>query len=258
MALSEVPVLPTVYVVTPTYRRPTQMPDLLRVAQALMLATGVFWVLVEDATKPTEAVSRLLRDCGLPHVHLLGPCPPQLRLRTKGRGVSARRTALAWLQANATLPGVLYFADDDNTYDHRLFDEIRWTDGVSVFPVGSMRVTGVSSPVVVDGTVVGFHDPYLKQRRFAVDMAGFAVNLRLLLNNSRVYMPHKEGRQETEFLESLNVSVSDLEPLCENATKVLVWHTQSKPSVFPSPERINRTFRPLNTNLNALLRYINS
>ncbi|XP_077524740.1 galactosylgalactosylxylosylprotein 3-beta-glucuronosyltransferase S-like [Amblyomma americanum] len=257
-ASSGVPVLPTVYVVTPTYRRPTQVPDLLRVAQALMLATGVFWVLVEDATKPTESVSRLLRDCGLPHVHLLGPCPPQLRVRNKGRGVSARRTALAWLQANATLPGVLYFADDDNSYDHRLFDEIRWTQGVSVFPVGSMLVTGVSSPVVVDGAVVGFHDPYIKKRRFAVDMAGFAVNLRLLLNNSHVYMPHMEGYQETVFLESLNISISDLEPLCENATKVLVWHTQSKPSVFPSAKRISKTFRPLKTNLDALLRYINS
>ncbi|KAK8776478.1 hypothetical protein V5799_030181 [Amblyomma americanum] len=141
-------------------------------------------------------------------------------VRNKGRGVSARRTALAWLQANATLPGVLYFADDDNSYDHRLFDEIRWTQGVSVFPVGSMLVTGVSSPVVVDGAVVGFHDPYIKKRRFAVDMAGFAVNLRLLLNNSHVYMPHMEGYQETVFLESLNISISDLEPLCENATKV--------------------------------------
>ncbi|XP_037516351.1 galactosylgalactosylxylosylprotein 3-beta-glucuronosyltransferase S-like [Rhipicephalus sanguineus] len=254
---TEAPAVPTVYVVTPTYRRPTQMPDLVRVAQALMLATGVFWVLVEDSTRPTEAVSRLLRDCSIPHVHLLGPCPQELRTRAKGRGVSARRTALAWLQANATLPGVLYFADDDNTYDYRLFDEIRWTQAVSVFPVGSMKITGFSSPVVVDGSVVGFHDPYLHKRRFAVDMAGFAVNLRLLINNTNISMPHMEGRQETEFLESLNVSLSDLEPLCENATKVLVWHTQSKPSAFPTAAKINRKYLSLKTNLNALIRYIN-
>lgn len=254
---NEAPAVPTVYVVTPTYRRPTQIPDLVRVAQALMLATGVFWVLVEDSTRPTEAVSRLLRDCGIPHVHLLGPCPPELRTRVKGRGVSARRTAIAWVQANATLPGVLYFADDDNSYDYRLFDEIRWTHVVSVFPVGSMRITGFSSPVVVDGSVVGFHDPYLHKRRFAVDMAGFAVNLRLLINNTHIYMPHKEGRQETEFLESLNISISDLEPLCENATKVLVWHTQTKPSTFPSAAKISKKYRSQKTNLNALIRYIN-
>ncbi|XP_054927350.1 galactosylgalactosylxylosylprotein 3-beta-glucuronosyltransferase S-like [Dermacentor andersoni] len=255
---AKAPAIPTVYVVTPTYRRPTQMPDLVRVAQALMLATGVFWVLVEDAIQTTEAVSRLLRDCGLPHVHLLGPCPPHLKTRSKGRGVSARRTALAWLQANATLPGVLYFADDDNSYDHRLFDEIRWTETVSVFPVGSLLRTGVSSPVVVDGSVIGFHDPSTKGRRFAVDMAGFAVNLRLVVNNTHLSMPHREGRQETEFLESLNISLADLEPLCDNATKVLVWHTQSKPSVFPEAQRIRREFRLLKTNLDALLRYMNS
>lgn len=255
---AEAPTIPTVYVVTPTYRRPTQMPDLVRVAQALMLATGVFWVLVEDSVRPTEAVSRLLRDCGVPHVHLLGPCPRDLRIRSKGRGVSARRAALAWLQDNATLPGVLYFADDDNTYDYRLFDEIRWTDAVSVFPVGSMTKIGVSTPVVVNGSVVGFHDPYINNRSFPMDMAGFAVNLRLVINNTHLSMPHKEGRQETEFLESLNVSVADLKPLCENATKVLVWHTQSKPSVFPTTASISKKFRSAKTNLEALIRYINS
>ncbi|XP_049525719.1 galactosylgalactosylxylosylprotein 3-beta-glucuronosyltransferase S isoform X3 [Dermacentor silvarum] len=255
---TKVSAIPTVYVVTPTYRRPTQMPDLVRVAQALMLATGVFWVLVEDATRPTEAVSRLLRDCGVPYVHLLGPCPPPLRMRAKGRGVAPRRRALAWLQANATLPGVLYFADDDNSYDHRLFDEIRWTQTVSVFPVGCIYLTGVSSPVVVDGRVVGFHDPATKGRRFAVDMAGFAVNLRLVVNNTHLSMPHREGLQETEFLESLNISLADLEPLCENATKVLVWHTQSKKSVFADVQRISSEFSPLKTNLEALLHYMNS
>ncbi|CAN7980098.1 unnamed protein product [Ixodes pacificus] len=47
---------PTVYVVTPTYRRPTQAPDLLRVSQSLMLSTNVFWVVVEDATRRSELV----------------------------------------------------------------------------------------------------------------------------------------------------------------------------------------------------------
>ncbi|XP_077561719.1 galactosylgalactosylxylosylprotein 3-beta-glucuronosyltransferase S-like [Haemaphysalis longicornis] len=250
--------VPTVYVVTPTYRRATQIPDLLRVAQSLMLTRNVFWILVEDAVRPTKAVSRLLRESGLEHVHLLGPCPPWLRRHGFGRGVSARRTALAWLQRNATLPGVLYFADDDNTYDHRLFDEIRWTEVVSVFPVGTIKDTGLSSPVVVNGRVIGFHDPYLTRRNFPVDMAGFAVNLRLVLNNTHLKMPHAEGRQETEFLDSLGISIEDLEALCDNATKVLVWHTQSRPAVFPRYSMVNKTFRRLKTNLDALLDYINS
>ncbi|KAH9367900.1 hypothetical protein HPB48_018981 [Haemaphysalis longicornis] len=89
-------------------------------------------------------------------------------------------------------------------------------------------------------------------------MAGFAVNLRLVLNNTHLKMPHAEGRQETEFLDSLGISIEDLEALCDNATKVLVWHTQSRPAVFPRYSMVNKTFRRLKTNLDALLDYMNS
>jgi beta-1,3-glucuronyltransferase len=41
----------------------------------------------------------------------------------KPRGVANRNAALAWLRNNAK-SGVLYFADDDNTYDIRLFEEV--------------------------------------------------------------------------------------------------------------------------------------
>ena len=40
------------------------------------------------------------------------------------RGVSNRNRGLQWVRANAT-KGVLYFADDDNTYDIALFDEVK-------------------------------------------------------------------------------------------------------------------------------------
>lgn len=42
----------------------------------------------------------------------------------KPRGVSNRNRGLKWIRANAT-KGVFYFADDDNTYDLNLFDEVR-------------------------------------------------------------------------------------------------------------------------------------
>jgi beta-1,3-glucuronyltransferase len=41
----------------------------------------------------------------------------------KPRGVSNRNRGLEWLRANAK-SGVFYFADDDNTYDIRLFEEV--------------------------------------------------------------------------------------------------------------------------------------
>lgn len=42
----------------------------------------------------------------------------------KPRGVSNRNRGIAWVRANAT-DGVLYFADDDNTYDVRIFEQVR-------------------------------------------------------------------------------------------------------------------------------------
>lgn len=46
------------------------------------------------------------------------------------------------------MTGVLYFGDDDNTYDVRLFDEMRDTRNISMFPVGLVGDYAVSAPVV--------------------------------------------------------------------------------------------------------------
>lgn len=44
--------------------------------------------------------------------------------------------------------GVVYFADDDNTYSLELFDEIRKTKMISMFPVGLIRPAGISGPLL--------------------------------------------------------------------------------------------------------------
>ena len=64
--------LATVYVITPTYPRAVQVPEMTRLAQTLMLTTNVFWVVTEDAAQRTPAVTEILQRSGLPHVHILG------------------------------------------------------------------------------------------------------------------------------------------------------------------------------------------
>lgn len=52
--------------------------------------------------------------------------PEEYRKKKKGpkpRGVSNRNRGLEWVRANAKT-GVLYFADDDNTYDLEIFEEV--------------------------------------------------------------------------------------------------------------------------------------
>lgn len=42
----------------------------------------------------------------------------------KPRGVAGRNEAIRWIVENVEGDGVMYFADDDNTYDLRLFEEV--------------------------------------------------------------------------------------------------------------------------------------
>jgi hypothetical protein len=41
------------------------------------------------------------------------------------------------------------------------------------------------------------------------------------------------GYEEDYFLQSLNVTFEDLEPLAEGCSKVLVWHTQTEKKKVP-------------------------
>jgi beta-1,3-glucuronyltransferase len=47
------------------------------------------------------------------------------RRRPRPRGVAGRMTGLAWIRNNSR-EGVVYFGDDDNSYDLRLFEEVTY------------------------------------------------------------------------------------------------------------------------------------
>lgn len=57
--------------------------------------------------------------------YFAAPMPEKYKNKkgAKPRGVSNRNRGLKWVRANAPT-GVVYFADDDNTYDIELFDEV--------------------------------------------------------------------------------------------------------------------------------------
>lgn len=151
----------------------------------------------------------------------VAPMPHKFKARTlKPRGVSNRNRGLAWIRKNA-VDGVLYFADDDNTYDLEIFNQMRYTKKVSMWPVGLVTGYGVSSPIIRNGTFAGFYDGWIGGRKYPVDMAGFAVNVKFLLSRPKAIMPYDAGYEEDKFLRSLApLNQTEIELLASGCTEV--------------------------------------
>lgn len=126
---------------------------------------------------------------------------------------------------------------------------MRYTKKVSMWPVGLVTKYGLSSPIVRKGKLDGFYDGWIGGRKYPVDMAGFAVNVKFFLSRPKAAMPYKPGYEEDGFLKSLaplnNTEIELLASQCTevcidllndlnleknqlNVFKVLTWHTQTK------------------------------
>ncbi|KAJ2947472.1 hypothetical protein O0L34_g17257 [Tuta absoluta] len=222
------PNLTTIYFVTPTYPRPEQIPDLMRLSHTLMHVPRLHWILADDNVDCSVHVLRILKRSGLPFTHISSPDYKKGKPFPPGvisRGVPNRRAALSWIHRHVK-EGILYFGDEDNTYDLELFSEIRKTKKLSMVPVGMIWWFGVSSPIVDNGSVVAFFDAWFHDRKFPVDMAGFAVNIKYLKPTAE--MPTEAGKLGDRFLTSAGFEIQDIEPLADNCTKVLVWHTKTQ------------------------------
>lgn len=126
--------MPIIYIITPTdNKRITQLADLTRLRNTLWLVPKIVWILIEDSDVKTKKISNFLEYSKIAYVHLNEPTPEDLIIKptektwSKPRGVAQRNKGIAWLRdnpANLHHAGVVYFADDDNTYDIRLFEEV--------------------------------------------------------------------------------------------------------------------------------------
>ncbi|XP_049805451.1 galactosylgalactosylxylosylprotein 3-beta-glucuronosyltransferase S [Schistocerca nitens] len=219
--------IPTIYFITPTYPRREQAAELTRLGQTLMHIPNLHWIVADDNMVCSAMITKLLKKFGIPFTHIASPMPEVYRKADiVPRGVANRRAALSWIRKHVK-NGVIYFGDDDNTFDLELFEEIRGTKRVSMFPVGLIGDYAVSSPVLRKGRVIGFFDSWPSKRKFPVDMAGFAVNVEFLLEHPNATMPYKAGYEEDHFLRSLHLKLEDIEPKGNSCTQVLVWHTQT-------------------------------
>ena len=124
--------LPVIYLITPTHYREAQLADLTTVINTLWIVPKVFWIVIEDAPSKSFRIENLLKKSKIPHVHLNVETPDEMKVKkdekpwSKPRGVSQRNEGLKWLRDHSSelQRGVIYFMDDDNRYDIRLFEEV--------------------------------------------------------------------------------------------------------------------------------------
>ncbi|XP_022804517.1 galactosylgalactosylxylosylprotein 3-beta-glucuronosyltransferase 3-like isoform X4 [Stylophora pistillata] len=228
-----------VYAVTPTYARFLQKAELTRLSQTLKHVKDFHWIIVEDSHEKTPLVTRFLARSGLNYTHLNIRTPVELRpLKnkprwTKARGVEQRNIAIKWLRDNVNINktnAVVYFADDDNTYDIRLFEEMRNIKKIGVWPVAFTGAARYAGPLCKNGRVVGFYTNWRPTRTFPLDMAAFAINVkRLIVDKPKAHFDAdaKPGDLENSFLEQVGTR-EDLEPRASNCSKVYVWHTRTE------------------------------
>lgn len=220
--------VPFVFVITPTYRRPTQMADMIRLGQTLRNDKAIYWLVIEDQDHPSARIRALLERTGLPFAHLAihqefmadGNKP-------NGRGIFQRNKALEVVEKLET-GGVIFFADDDNAFDVRIFPQMRKVKRVGLSGVGFSA--GMYERCLVDeksGNITSFVTAWLGGRKFPVDMAGFGVHTDVLKEkHPRFRGDGPIGHLENQFLESVAKDFGELEPL-DNCTKIYAWHVKS-------------------------------
>ncbi|KAJ8687769.1 hypothetical protein QAD02_023563 [Eretmocerus hayati] len=234
---------PTIFAITPTFTRPVQKAELTRLSQTFLLVPNFHWIVIEDSEEKTPLVTNFLAESGLTYTHINAPTPTHYKLGKsdqvwkKPRGVEQRNAALRWIRnnLNESRNGVVYFADDDNTYSRHLFREMVKVKRVGVWPVGLVGGLMVEKPICDEATgkVTGFNAIWKPERPFPIDMAGFAINLQVILEKKEAYFAYdiQSGFQESEILKKVTFR-DELEGLASGCTKVYVWHTRTQNPVL--------------------------
>ncbi|CAF3822582.1 unnamed protein product [Rotaria sordida] len=237
-----------IYMITPTKTRAEQIADLTRLAQTLYLIPNLVWIVIEDESQLTRRIHRLLQSFHLPFIHLniatpdyLKPTQNQSTWR-RPRGMIQKNIGLQWIRQNTNSndDALIYFADDDNTYHWKLFQEIRKIQSVGVWPVGLVGELLYERPICLNGKVHSWFHYMYRKRKFPTDMAGFAIHLHLIHQYSNYIFnvsANSIAEQESQILNTMT-TIDQLECLANNASKIYVWHTKTQSMFLTSIEKL--------------------
>ena len=187
------PLTTTIVAITPTYKRRTQKSDLVSLCQTIMNVPNILWIVVEDSHSRTSLVGNVLQHCKVKSVHLNAVTSKESK-KASQRGVEQRNAGLDWARryckenCRSRCNSVVYFMDDDNKYDLRLFEQVhmcvhscyRWlmllgyflqmrrTKRVSVFPVAFSGGLAFEGPICENGKAVDWQAVWQSKERYIV------------------------------------------------------------------------------------------
>ncbi|VDN98508.1 unnamed protein product [Rodentolepis nana] len=218
----------TIFVITPTYYRITQKPELVRLCTVFSHIPNLHWIVIEDSINKTDLVTDLLKQCIVTSTHLNMPSPNDKKYNIKGS--NQRNAGLQWLRETykpGKCRGVVYFADDDNTYDPRIFEEMRTLQLGATWPVGIVGGSSWEGCICSPDNpnrITGFWAGYKPWRSFPIDMAAFAVNLDLIFTHPNASFDYEHvEQQEGTILSQLGFkSAHELEPRANGCSKVRI------------------------------------
>jgi len=204
-----------IIICTPTYNRPYRYNFINRAANVFNKLENILWIVVEDNNVIDETVQKILTKANLNFIYYpIGP--------TRKYGMAQWNSALEYINTN-NITGTVYCTGDDNYWDLKIFDKIRPTKNISIFPVGNIGPEGIEKAILnEEGKFVKWSANGLN-RRFPVDFNGFAFNSEILKKIKRPYWFHEGRSGESTFLEKFIKNENEFEFVSK---KCYVWHNE--------------------------------
>jgi hypothetical protein len=144
-----------IYIITPTFARISQRPDLVRFTDTVRAAGNATWIVIEDAAETSTWNKRLFDESELSDVVYINAKTPEYF--TTGKGIAQRNAGLRVVYerecqgpkkySSIMEYPIVYFGDDDNTFDHRLWKYLR----ENLIRVVVANVGMISFPTAIEG-----------------------------------------------------------------------------------------------------------
>ena len=131
----------TLFLITPTYTRGTQLAELTIMASSLAPVKNVVWIIVEQF-RQSHHVTEFLSTCNTTHYHIVG------KTRRGNLCNGLRNSALEFMRRyrNVFKDGVIHFANTDRVYSPSAFEEMRKVEHVGIWPTQRARERFTCNP----------------------------------------------------------------------------------------------------------------